>query len=91
MPCLNSKKYLVNSIKSGLDQEECLELLIADGGSTDDSISTIQKWSAIDKHVRLISVKDNGPSDALNKAFNAARGIYIGWLNSDDLYLPNTL
>ena len=45
----------------------------------------------IDNRVKLISVKDIGPSDALNKAFNASRGIYIGWLNSDDLYLPDTL
>ena len=66
-----------------------LEYLIIDGGSTDDSVNILKKY---DKHIAYwVSEKDQGQSDAINKGFRRATGDILGWLNSDDLYLPGTL
>lgn len=80
-PCLNSKKYLpamVDSVQAQIDQD--LELIIVDGGSTDGTIDFLRTLNC----VRWISEKDEGQSDALNKAIKMARGEIICWLNSDD-------
>jgi len=91
MPCMNPGTFLEEAIASVLMQPQCLELLIADGGSTDGSLSIIQSQAARDKRIRLLYGPDQGPGDALNKAFKAARGTLIGWLNADDLYQPGAL
>ena len=87
MPCLNHGKYIERSILSVLNQNYYnLELIIVDGGSSDDSLEIIKKY---EKNITFwISEKDQGQSDALNKGFSHATGDIYGWLNSDDLYLP---
>lgn len=91
MPCLNSDQYLRESITSILSQPECLELLVADGGSSDNSISILEEEAEKDPRIRLISRSDSGPADALNKALAHARGTLIGWLNADDIYATGAL
>lgn len=91
MPSLNSGKFLQAAVNSVLRQPECLELLIADGGSLDNSLSQLEQWASNDPRIRIISRRDNGPADALNQAFRAARGTLIGWLNTDDFYAPGAL
>ena len=91
MPCLNAQPFLEAAVNSVLIQSGCIELLVADGGSTDDSIKILEALAAEDPRVRIISRNDLGPADALNKAIRAARGTLIGWLNADDLYLPGAL
>ncbi len=91
MPCRNAGPYLQAAVQSVLAQPECLELLAADGGSTDGSLEQLEAIAANDPRLRIISRSDTGPADALNKAFQAARGTLIGWLNADDLYAPGTL
>ena len=91
MPCLNAEPFLREAVASALDQPECLELLVADGGSTDGSLETLENWKRKDSRVRIISRRDRGPSDALNQGMKAARGTLIGWLNADDLYTPGAL
>ena len=91
MPCRNAGPFLREAINTVLQQPECLELLVADGGSTDGSLAELKQWSENDSRVRIISESDSGPADALNKAFRAARGTLIGWLNADDLYPPGAL
>ena len=86
MPCRNAWPYLQAAVQSVLAQPECLELLVADGGSTDGSLEFLEQLADIDSRVHIISRSDKGPSDALNKAFRSARGTLIGWLNADDLY-----
>jgi len=86
MPCRNAGPFLCESVASVLQQPECLELLVADDGSTDGSLQLLEALAAADPRVRLVSRRDAGPADALNQAFRAARGALIGWLNADDLY-----
>ena len=91
MPCRNAGPYLQAAVASVLAQPECLELLVADGGSSDGSLQLLEALAAEDPRLRIVSRADAGPADALNQAFRAARGTLIGWLNADDLSPPGAL
>ena len=91
MPCRNARPFLTEAVASVLQHSECLELLVADGGSTDGSLEVLERWCANDSRLRIVSRSDSGPADALNQAFQAARGTLIGWLNADDIYPPGAL
>ncbi len=89
-PSFNQKHYLEETILSVINQNyPNLEYIIIDGGSTDDSIDIIKKY---EKNIAYWeSKKDNGQSEAINKGLKKATGEIVAWLNSDDLYLPETL
>ena len=91
MPCRNAWPYLKAAVQSVLSQPECLELLVADAGSSDGGIDFLESLVAQDKRIKIVSQSDSGPADALNRAFKEARGTLIGWLNADDLYPPGAL
>lgn len=91
MPCRNAGPFLQAAVHSVLAQQECLELLVADGGSTDGSLQVLEDLAAADPRLRIVSTIDRGPADALNKAFRAARGTLIGWLNADDVMPSGSL
>jgi glycosyltransferase involved in cell wall biosynthesis len=89
-PSFNQGQYLEETIRSVLLQDYPeLDYMVIDGGSTDESVKIIQKY---EKHLSYwISEKDNGQSHAINKGFARATGEWLGWLNSDDAYLPGAL
>lgn len=88
-PSLNQGNFIEETILSVLSQEyENLEYIIVDGLSTDETLSILEKYS--DK-VTWISEKDSGQTNAINKGIRTATGEIIGYLNSDDILLPNTL
>ena len=90
VPSFNQGKYLERTIQSLILQDyPNLEIIIMDGGSSDNSIDIIKKYE--NKLTSWISAPDNGQSDAINKGFNLGNGEFLTWLNSDDLLLPNTL
>ncbi|MBI3743691.1 MAG: glycosyltransferase [Chloroflexi bacterium] len=61
-----------------------IELIVVDGGSTDGTLQAIEPYA---KHIsRLISERDRGTYDAMNKGIAAATGDIVGILNSDDRY-----
>lgn len=91
MPCRNALPFLQAAVQSVIEQPECLELLVADGGSTDGSLELLESLASGDPRVRIVSRADRGPAAALNQAFNQARGTLIGWLNADDLYPSGSL
>lgn len=88
MPSYNQVQFIERSILSILNQDyPNTELIVIDGGSDDGTTDIIKKYK--NKITLWISEKDQGQSDALNKGFKYCTGEIYGWLNSDDIYLPN--
>ncbi len=86
-PSFNQSEYLEESIRSVLLQGyENLEYIVVDGGSTDDSIDIIERYSPW--ITWWVSEPDRGQADAINKGFARSAGEIIGWLNSDDILYP---
>ncbi|MBN8858092.1 MAG: glycosyltransferase [Sphingobacteriales bacterium] len=80
-----------NSAATIRDTLECIssqdyddvEHIIVDGGSTDDTLDIVRGFPHVQK---IISEKDEGIYDAMNKGITASTGDVIGILNSDDIY-----
>jgi hypothetical protein len=88
IPSFNSGRFLERSILSVLNQNyPRLELIIMDGGSTDNTTEVLRDYTSAITYWR--SEKDNGQADALNKAISHCTGDLVGWQNADDVYLPN--
>ena len=82
--CYNSEETISDTIQSVLSQDyKDVEYIIVDGKSTDRTLEIIQ---SIKNRIKLISEKDRGIYDAMNKGINMASGDVIGILNADDVY-----
>jgi len=82
--CYNSAATIRDTLESIAAQDyPDIEHIIIDGASTDDTLSIVSRFP----HVRkVISGKDKGIYDAMNKGIHEATGDVIGILNSDDVY-----
>lgn len=90
MPSLNQGLYIDQAIQSVLSQGyRNLELIVMDGGSTDETVRILEKHHRLLKHWE--SAPDQGPAAALNRGFTFASGAILGVLNADDFYLPGAL
>lgn len=86
-PSFNSGKYIDRAIQSVIKQDYSdYEHIIADGGSNDETVSIIKRY----EHIKYVSEKDKGQSDAMNKAFMMSSGEIIVYLNADDEFAPGS-
>jgi len=89
-PSYNQAEYLAENLHSvTVQRAQGIEVqhLVMDGGSTDGTVALLEASTG----VTWVSKKDRGQSDAINKGFRAAQGAIIGWINSDDYYVPGAV
>ena len=91
VPNLNHGKYLSDCLNSILKQNyKKFEIIILDGGSTDDSLKIIKNFAKKNKSITYWhSKKDDGQANAINLGIKLAKGNWITWQNSDDLFSNN--
>lgn len=91
-PVYNGEKFIEACLQNVIEQH-CLEAehLIVDGKSSDRTISIVQQYAERYPHIRWISEKDQGQSDAMNKGISNAKGEIVSFLNVDDYYEPDVL
>jgi hypothetical protein len=90
VPNLNGGRFLADSLHSIVAQTgPPFELIVADGGSTDDSPEILERFR--DRIEVLISEPDQGQADAIMKGAAVAKGELFNWINSDDTLLPEAL
>ncbi len=91
-PTYNRSKYIVKAIESVLAQTfQEFELIIVDDGSEDDTESLVVPFINTDSRVQYIKQENKGRSTARNVGIEAAKGEYICFLDSDDIWLPKHL
>jgi glycosyltransferase involved in cell wall biosynthesis len=89
--CLyNAERFLASTLNSALSQSHRdFELIVIDDGSTDGSRAVLDTYT--DPRVRVISQSNQGAAAALKAGLQAAQGVYIAPLDSDDLWEPESL
>jgi teichuronic acid biosynthesis glycosyltransferase TuaG len=90
VPAYKAAAVIGRTLESAIAQT-CTEweLLVADDCSPDTTRDVVREWAARDARIRLIALERNGgPAAARNAALAQARGRWIAFLDSDDLWLP---
>jgi len=89
IPCFNAAPFLRATLESALNQSHApCEVLVIDDGSTDQSAAIAASYGP---PVRVISQPNQGESVARNRGIEEAKGSWIAFLDSDDLWLPEKL
>lgn len=83
----NVELYLDDCIKSAVEQSyQNIQVVLVDDGSTDRSGKICDAWAERDERICVVHQDNKGVADARNKAIEVAKGEYLAFLDSDDLY-----
>lgn len=90
IPTYNRAHFVVDAVTSVLTQDfPDFEVIVVDDGSTDQTVAAMAQFN--DYRLVFVQQKNRGRSQARNRALEMARGRYIAFLDSDDLYMPGKL
>lgn len=93
IPVYNMEKYIIDCVKSILDQTlNDIEIIVVDDGSTDNTVTAIENNFAEEKNsekIKIIKQKNSGPGPARNNGINAANGEFVAFMDADDFYPSN--
>ena len=86
--CYNREKTIAQAIESVLNQDyPDIEYIVVDGGSRDDSLKIIRSYGS--RISKVVSERDGGMYEAINKGIKMAEGDIVGLLHSDDFLIHN--
>ncbi|MBX3360086.1 MAG: glycosyltransferase [Phycisphaeraceae bacterium] len=89
-PTFNQGRFIEETLLSVINQGyPSVEHIVVDGASTDETGEILARYRERLAHV--VSEKDRGQSDAINKGMRLATGEILTWLNSDDMLAPGAL
>ncbi len=94
VPVYNTEAYLPRCVDSLLDQDLLAteyEIILVDDGSTDKSGQICDMFAIRQNNIHVIHQQNMGPSVARNTGINAAKGMYIQFVDSDDYLCSNVL
>ena len=93
MPAYNAVRTLEESVRSVLAQTDPdWELIVLDDCSTDDTWALIEQLAALDSRIRPVRNERNcGVGLTRNRGVSLARGDWVAFLDSDDLWTPDKL
>lgn len=90
IPSFNQGCFLGHTLESLVSQQyPNLELIVVDGGSSDETVGVITEYAENIKW--WVSEDDDGQANAINKGMAHATGDILAWLNSDDCLMPEAL
>ncbi len=89
IPAFNAENYIEDTLNSVVAQEYSnLEIIVVDDGSKDDTVGKVKKFG---NKVTLYCCPNGGVSTARNFAARQAKGDWLAFVDSDDIWLPNKL
>lgn len=92
MPVYNGEKYLSDCLDSVLKQSfVSYELIAINDGSTDNSLEILREYQQKDNRIKVHTIANNGPGNALNFGITCARGDYLCFIDQDDMIKPEHL
>lgn len=92
IPAYKAGQYIEETIQGVLDQTHTnFELIIVDDGSPDNQADIIAPIAASDARIQYIKQKNGGVSSARNHGYRLSKGVFLAFLDADDIWLPNNL
>ncbi len=89
VPNYNSGRYLEKSLDSIFQQSyPDYEVVVVDGGSTDNSLEILDRYKRIHENLRVYSTDTEGAVAHINEGFALTKGDIVTWLAADDTYEP---
>ena len=92
IPVYNTEAYVEQTLRSIMGQTlRDIELIVINDGSTDGSLSVLERIATGDDRIRLYTQPNKGLSETRNAGIDRARGEFIYFMDSDDLLEPDAL
>lgn len=92
IPIYNAEQYLAECLESIINQSlKEIEIIGVNDGSTDNSLKILEAYAQRDKRIKIITQANRGAGAARNRGLAEARGEYLSFLDSDDIFASELL